>query len=367
MAKKIFISATGQHRGKTTTSLLLMHLARKRYKKVGFIKPVGPKYENYKGLLVDKDALLLAKKYGLEEYIEYMSPIVVDKGFTQRAIKGEITQERMIEVLQESYAVLDKEFDFIIIEGAGHAGVGSVIGMSNAKAAQVLDAPVVMVSGGGIGQAIDEIMLNHALFEKKGVNIDAVWVNKLLPEKAQHSMHYLSKSFASKGIRTIKGLEYSPVLANPTLRSISALLDLELKGDQSQLSRIVHNIRMGAASSQRVVDLLEQDTLLVVPSTRDELLVTLSSLYSLPEFKEKIAGLIIQCIVPVSAITQKIVDSSNIPYFRTSMNTVGVFTLLLDHVSKIVADDTEKIEWINEQAEKTLLKEDVEFLFDLAR
>ena len=42
MARKIFIAATGQNCGKTTTSLSLMHLAKKKYARVGFIKPVGP-------------------------------------------------------------------------------------------------------------------------------------------------------------------------------------------------------------------------------------------------------------------------------------------------------------------------------------
>ena len=43
MARKIFIAATGMNSGKTTTSLSLMHMARKKYARVGFIKPIGPK------------------------------------------------------------------------------------------------------------------------------------------------------------------------------------------------------------------------------------------------------------------------------------------------------------------------------------
>ena len=43
MARKVFIAATGQNSGKTTTSLSLMYMARKKYKRVGFIKPLGPK------------------------------------------------------------------------------------------------------------------------------------------------------------------------------------------------------------------------------------------------------------------------------------------------------------------------------------
>jgi hypothetical protein len=76
MARKVFIAATGQNCGKTTTSLSLMHLARKKYDRVGFIKPLGPKLINYKGRAVDMDAALIAKVYGLDEDIELMSPVL---------------------------------------------------------------------------------------------------------------------------------------------------------------------------------------------------------------------------------------------------------------------------------------------------
>ncbi len=56
MCKKIFVAATGQNCGKTTTSLSLMYCARKKYKRVGFIKPVGPKLTTYQGRYMDMDA-----------------------------------------------------------------------------------------------------------------------------------------------------------------------------------------------------------------------------------------------------------------------------------------------------------------------
>jgi BioD-like phosphotransacetylase family protein len=58
MAKKIFIAATGQNCGKTTTCIGLMHLALKKYGRVGFIKPLGPKPAVFHGCTVDKDAAL---------------------------------------------------------------------------------------------------------------------------------------------------------------------------------------------------------------------------------------------------------------------------------------------------------------------
>ena len=42
--KRIFIAATKQNDGKTTISLGLIRAFRKRFKNVGFIKPVGQRY-----------------------------------------------------------------------------------------------------------------------------------------------------------------------------------------------------------------------------------------------------------------------------------------------------------------------------------
>ena len=42
--KPIFVAATKQHVGKTTTSLALMAGLQKRFPKVGFIKPVGQQH-----------------------------------------------------------------------------------------------------------------------------------------------------------------------------------------------------------------------------------------------------------------------------------------------------------------------------------
>ncbi len=49
MCKKIFIAATGQNCGKTTTSLSLLHLARKKYKKLDSSSRLVLNERNIKG------------------------------------------------------------------------------------------------------------------------------------------------------------------------------------------------------------------------------------------------------------------------------------------------------------------------------
>jgi len=351
MCKKIFIGATGQHCGKTTISLSLMHLARKKYGRVGFMKPVGPKCIQFNGITVDKDAAMFSSVLGVEQDVALMSPMTLTPGTTRNFLDGSIDSSAPIETIMRACAELEQKNDFLIIEGAGHGGVGSVLGINNAYVAAALNAPVLIVTHGGIGNVIDAVELNLALYAREKADVRIIMPNKLIPGKRELSLTYLKKAFAGSGIMVTSAFDYSPVLADPTLQHVADLLGLPLCGAPAEKSRICHTIQMGAASSQRVIDSLGDATLLIVTSSRDELLVTASSLHHIPEYKEKIAGMIIGGHVPVSNITQRIIDDSSIPYIRIEETSSEVFLQLREHVSKIGADDLQKIALINSIAE----------------
>lgn len=362
MSKKIYIAATGQDCGKTTTSLSLIHLARKKYQRVGFIKPFGPKLINYKGRQVDMDAALISHIYDLDDDLESMSPVVIESHTTRRFLDGEINPESLYAPLDKAVATLEEKCDFLIIEGAGHAGVGAVVGMSNAEVAARYDAPVLLVTGGGVGHVIDSVHLNLALFREAGADVRMLVPNKLIPVKREATLGYLSKAFRDHPFEVLGGFNYSPVLANPTLRHIARILGLQLHASDEQSLRIAHHLQMGAASTQRVVDILQPSTLLVVTSSRDELLVMLASLYHIPEFKSKIAGLVIPGLAPVADIVQRILNDARIPYMRTTATTAEVFSTISDDVSKIGPEDTEKIMLVQQLAESELCFETIDAL-----
>ncbi len=352
MCKKIFIAATGQHCGKTTISLSLMNLARKRYKRVGFIKPIGPKCIEYNGLTMDMDAAMMARVFNLDDDARLMSPLTLTAGATRRFLDGEIDPEYPRRIILDAIAELEKKNDFLIIEGAGHGGVGSVVGMNNASVAALVNAPVLMVTGGGIGSVIDAVELNLALYKEAKADVRCLMVNKLVTGKRERSLTYLNKAFACKGIMVTSAFDFSPILADPTLQHVADLLKLPLLGDLSERSRICHTIQLGAASSQRVIDHLENSTLLIVTSSRDELIVTASALHHISDFKNRLAGLIISGHAPMSRITQQILEDSQIPHIRIEETSSDVFALLREHVSKIGPEDTEKIALINSMAEQ---------------
>ena len=365
MAKKIFIAASGQNIGKTTISISLLHRAQQKYGRVGFMKPLGPKPATLRGQSVDKDAALIAQVFGLTKDLRYMSPVVVYPDTSRRAIDGEISLSGLKEQILTTYAELEKRCDFIVIEGSGHPGVGSVLKLSNAHIARMLDAPVLMVTGGGIGNVIDTVSMNTALFKLEGAEVRGVLVNKIFTDKREIILDYLRRAFAEESFSVIGGFDYKTVLANPTLRRISRLLDLPLHGNRREVSRIIHHVQIGAASTQRVTEMLRESSLLLVTSSRDELLVTLANLYQMPEYRALISGLIIPGLSPVSTITQRIIDRSNIPYLRTDRySTAELYRIIADDVSKITAEDAEKLDLIRSMADDRLDFHAIDALFD---
>src|SRR5450759_1897908 len=177
--RHLYLAATGQNRGKTTASLGLVHAFVEEGLRTGFTKPVGQRtVTDETGVPADEDAVLMKAVFGLTDPNDVMSPVHIPRGFTKAYIAGEVVEDLAARI-RRAHAILAETKDLVLIEGTGHAGVGAVIGLSNAVVASLLGAPAVIVSEGGVGRPIDEIVLNAALFEKYGVTVAGAIVNKV--------------------------------------------------------------------------------------------------------------------------------------------------------------------------------------------
>ena len=74
-----------------------------------------------------------------------MSPVHIPRGFTKAYIAGEVVED-LRRADPDGPRRVRRDRDILLIEGTGHAGVGAVIGLSNAAVAAMLGAPAVIVS-----------------------------------------------------------------------------------------------------------------------------------------------------------------------------------------------------------------------------
>jgi dethiobiotin synthetase len=202
---RIFIAATRQDDGKTTTSLGLTAVLRKRFQRVGYIKPIGQRYVDVDGLKIDEDSVLINDTYHPGLPLDAMSPIAVDAHFTRDYLDS-ADPAKLEAKVEEAFNRAAWEQDFVVIEGSGHAGVGSVFDMSNARAASLLHSKAIIVSQGGVGKPIDEISLNLALFEKHQVEVVGVILNKVIADKIPELWPYAEKGLNRMGLPLLEAV-----------------------------------------------------------------------------------------------------------------------------------------------------------------
>jgi len=350
--KKIFIAATMQNDGKTTLSLGLIHALKKHFKRIGFIKPIGQRYLVEGGYKVDEDSVLIEHIYGSSVNIKDMSPVAIERGFTERYIdnpdKGSLEKK-----IKDSFDRISKDKDLVIIEGTGHAGVGSCFDLSNAVVAKMLGAKVILITEGGVGRPIDEIMLNKSLFDKEGVGISGVIVNKVLPKKYDKINKFVRKGFKRKGVNVFGVVEYNELLSKPTLQEI--LEEIKgirfLQGDKERLHDLAHNILVGAMTPAGALKYITSESLLITAGDRTDLIDAVCK-SQLKKPKNRVIGLVLSGgITPPKSILQCL-KPLGIPVLISEHHTYKTAEAIHDIIVKIKPGDKQKIGWAIERIEK---------------
>jgi hypothetical protein len=294
--RQLYLAATGQNRGKTTASLGLLDGFRRRGYRTGFTKPVGQRTLDVDGQHADDDSFLMKSVFDLPEPFSVMSPVHIPRGFTKRYIAGDVVEDLGSRILAAHRAF--SEHDMLLIEGTGHAGVGAVVGLSNAQVAAMLGAPAVIVSEGGVGRPIDEIVLNVSHFEAHGVPVSGAIVNKVRIDEQPGIARTLERGLALHGIPLLGVLPYRPMLSHPTVEMILEGTGARVIHTGGDPDRVIDGIAIGAMEPAHMLERVTPGTLVIVPGDREDVILTLASahvadrFHSLPATVEQIDALV---------------------------------------------------------------------------
>jgi phosphate acetyltransferase len=273
--RHLYLAATGQNRGKTTAALGLLDGFVGEGLRTGFMKPVGQRTVIDDGEPADEDAVLMKSVFGLPDPYPVMSPVHIPRGFTKAYIGGEVVEDLGARVRAAHATFADH--DILLIEGTGHAGVGAVIGLSNAVVAAMLGTPAVIISEGGVGRPIDEIVLNAALFAKQGVPIAGAIVNKVDLDAQPGIGKVLERGLALHGIPLLGILPVRPILSNPTLGMILEGVGGETIHPGPDLDRVIDGVAIGAMEAGHMLERVGPGTLVIVPGDREDVILTLTT------------------------------------------------------------------------------------------
>jgi phosphate acetyltransferase len=269
--RQLYLAATGMNRGKTTVALGLLAALLDRGIDTGFIKPVGQRYAIVDGQPADEDAILMREAVGLPDALSVMSPVHIPRGFTRAYIRGDVTPD-LPRKIRRAHRKVAEGREAVLIEGTGHAGVGAVVGLSNATVARMLGAPALIVAEAGVGRPIDEIVLNHALFARHGVEVVGAIVNKVDADAHPSLPEVLRDGLARHGIELLGMIPYRPLLSNPTVSMLIEQMQGEVLSEGSSRDGVIEHVAIGAMQPRHLVEQLGPGSLLIVPGDRSDVI-----------------------------------------------------------------------------------------------
>jgi len=354
----IFVAATGRDAGKTTVSLGLLHFFRKQGLRAGFIKPVGQRYEVIDGVKVDEDSVLIKDIFGLEAPLAAMSPVAVPRGFTTEYVHHRDKFAFLTEDIRRAFREVGRHQDVVIVEGTGHAGVGSIFDLSNATVAHLLGAKAIIVSEGGIGSAVDEIVLNAALFEKAGVQVIGAVVNKVLEDKYHKVKEVVTQALVERGLCPVAFLPFRTELTSPQVQQVAHKLAAEFLCGEEHGTDYIDNVVIAGMEPQNVIPLLAPRSLVITPGDRaDNILVAVSSrLMHDPSRPQVSAILLTHGFRPHETIVE-LLRRANIPVLLTTRDTYSVASQVYSMSVKTLSGDREKIDIIKRMVEEHMSAE----------
>ncbi|KAA3640400.1 MAG: hypothetical protein DWQ02_02120 [Bacteroidetes bacterium] len=330
--KKVYVAATSQHIGKTTSTLGLVRALKDAGHSVAYCKPVGQKFVDLGDLRADKDALLFSKVSGFTLDPDIHSPVILGKGATTEFLDNPEAFPFRERILKAS-EILCQGHEIIVYEGTGHPGVGSVVGLSNADVAKLLDAPVVMVVQGGVGNTLDKLNMSLSLFREKNVEILGVIVNKVIPEKMDMVKHYVGMGLDKMGLNLLGVLPYDKTLMYPIMATIRRVVDGKVLFNEDNLNNRVEEILPASLIETDKIDHFANILLLSSIKRIDKAINQIKEVASQKNIKElPISGIIltgedadaVEKYYKLFFKEAEYIESLGIPVITTKLDTLGV-------------------------------------------
>ena len=347
---RVFIAATRQNDGKTTASLGLIAALQRKFPRIGYIKPVGQRFVEIEEQKIDEDSILMDSVYRLNCPLVDMSPIAVEPAFTRKYLTH-ANNEALVKKIQDSFDRVAWEKDFVLCEGSGHAGVGSVFDLSNAQVARILGAKVIIVSQGGIGKPIDEVSLNQALFQREGVEIIGVIINKVKEDKIPEITRFVRSGLKRKGLELLGVLPHQEMLSQPTVALIAEELGAEILNSPPTLNTLVNDVVVGAMGAQNARQFFKRGVLLITPGDREDILLAAGAT-TMPGNPENMAGIVLTGGLLPGESVLKALKKLPIPVLLAKADSYQIASKVHNSIVKTRPADAEKIALIRDLVAK---------------
>lgn len=356
MSRNLYVTGTRKGVGKTTITVGLTSAIKRKVPNIGFIKPLGTRDISRTGYFLDEDTLLVHKACDVHSSLQDASPITVMRGFPTEVVPEE-SGEALLKRIEDAFARVSDGRDIVIIEGAGHAAVGSILGISNALVAARLKAKVVLVTTEQTGHPVDEITLNRAFYEKHGVEVIGAILNQVPLQQLKQIRDATRDLLARHGIRLLGTLPPFRILARPTLLQIAEFLDGQPLCARPRMSNRFRRTLLGAMSAAtafpRLFDVGEENLLITPGDRTDMILAALQAHQAMArDSRLLLSGIILTGGIVPDPLTIDCLEKAEIPAIAVEVDSFTAASRIHDFHPTVSPHDRKALKVIHQAVAK---------------
>jgi len=342
--KPLCLVGTEREIGKTTLSIGILHALRKRGSRVAYCKPLGQRVREVKGRELHDDALAVCSALGADGARQMDVVVPLPKGRVEREVFDPRTDEKLAQVRQ-GVAALAAENDLVVVESMGHVAMGSCLGVSAAEVIRAVGGRAILVSGGGIGRAIDNISLCSTFLSSRGADLMGVVVNKVWRDKYDKVNLSVRQGLENLGLPCYGIVPYDEQLSNPTMKQVYDLIHGELVSGADNLETPVAHTIVAAMESSHMVRYLREGTLVITPGDRsDNILAALTAHMLSDRQGASVAGMVLTGGFRPDGTLMRMVNDSKMPVILVKEDTYTVASKFRQTVFKIRPDDPRQVD-----------------------
>ncbi|MBB1194702.1 phosphate acetyltransferase [Flavobacterium sp. SOK18b] len=341
MNKAIYIATSEQNSGKSIVTLGLMSMLIGKTAKVGYFRPI---IEDIEEGGFDNHIETVLGHFGLDIAFEDAFAITKSK-LIKKKNKGKIGE--VLDLIIEKYKKLEERFDFILVEGTGFSGEGTVIELDmNVLIAKNLGIPTIIV-GSGVGKTLEELLdslyLAYDSFKVKDVEVLAVIANKVQPENITLVTNGLLKTLPDTVM--VSSIPMIHHLNNPTVQEIVKELGAKVLFGEAHLNNQTGNFSVGAMQLRNYLLHLKENSLVITPGDRADIILGALQANESVNYPT-ISGIVLTGnILPEISILKLIEGLSTVvPIIAVEEGTYYITNKIGGIKSKIYANNKQKIE-----------------------
>ena len=189
--------------------------------------------------------------------------------------------------------------------------------------------------------------MNQALFEKEGVEIIGVILNKVLGDKVDYVSDFARRGLKRKGLELLGVIPHQRILSSPTVDLIRDELGAELLNEPPTLHTLVEDVVVGAMGAQNALKFFQRGVLLITPGDREDIVLAACTGIE-AHSQNKMAGIVLTGGLRPGDGVLKVIRAMPIPVLLTPEDSYQVASKVHDLNVKIRPDDAEKISLIRD-------------------